>query len=60
MKELLLARGATPGRPSRQVDTYYNAPHRDFLDNRAVSEWLRIPLGPRVHLGYPHLALGLA
>ncbi|MGW2544999.1 class IV adenylate cyclase [Kitasatospora sp. NPDC001574] len=42
LKALLLARGAAPGRPSHQVDTYYNAPHRDFLDNRVVSEWLRV------------------
>ncbi|WP_327678747.1 class IV adenylate cyclase [Kitasatospora sp. NBC_00458] len=42
LKDRLTARGAAPGRPSRQVDTYYNAPHRDFLDNRVVSEWLRV------------------
>lgn len=35
--------GAKPdGAPSRQVDAYYNAPHRDFLAPQAVSEWLRI------------------
>ena len=26
----------------RQVDTYFNAPHRDFLEGQVVSEWLRI------------------
>ncbi|MER7702250.1 class IV adenylate cyclase [Kitasatospora sp. NPDC097605] len=42
LKAQLSALGATPGRPGRQVDTYYNAPHRDFLDNDVVSEWLRV------------------
>ncbi|MET8698422.1 class IV adenylate cyclase [Kitasatospora sp. NPDC004723] len=42
LKAQLTALGATPGRPARQVDTYYNAPHRDFLDNDVVSEWLRV------------------
>lgn len=31
-----------PGSPARQVDTYYNAPHRDFLKPAVISEWLRI------------------
>ena len=26
----------------RQVDVYYNAPHRDFLADNSISEWLRI------------------
>lgn len=30
------------GSPARQVDTYYNAPHRDFLAPKVISEWLRI------------------
>lgn len=30
------------GSPARQVDTYYNAPHRDFLEPDVISEWLRI------------------
>ncbi len=34
--------GAKPGEPTRQVDAYYNAPHRDFLAPEAISEWLRI------------------
>lgn len=34
--------GAEPGPAIRQVDAYYNAPHRDFLDTPVVSEWLRI------------------
>jgi adenylate cyclase, class 2 len=34
--------GATPGGHARQIDTYYNAPHRDFLAADVVSEWLRI------------------
>ncbi|WP_405005615.1 class IV adenylate cyclase [Kitasatospora purpeofusca] len=42
LKKRLVARGAVPGSPSRQVDTYYNAPHRDFLDQEVVSEWLRV------------------
>ncbi|MFJ4092236.1 class IV adenylate cyclase [Kitasatospora sp. NPDC089913] len=42
LRERLAALGARPGSPSRQVDTYYNAPHRDFLDQEVVSEWLRV------------------
>ncbi|MFF8769805.1 class IV adenylate cyclase [Kitasatospora sp. NPDC015120] len=42
LKNLLTNLGAAPGSPVRQVDTYYNAPHRDFLDNDVVSEWLRV------------------
>ncbi|WP_024806018.1 class IV adenylate cyclase [Nocardia sp. BMG51109] len=35
--------GAKPAGPSRrQIDAYYNAPHRDFLAPEAVSEWLRL------------------
>ncbi|MEV6974961.1 class IV adenylate cyclase [Kitasatospora sp. NPDC093806] len=42
LKAKLTARGAAAGRPTRQVDTYYNAPHRDFLGQEVVSEWLRV------------------
>lgn len=34
--------GAKPSEPTRQVDAYYNAPHRDFLAPEAISEWLRL------------------
>ncbi len=34
--------GATKIRDQRQVDVYYNAPHRDFLADKKVSEWLRL------------------
>lgn len=34
--------GARPSEPVRQVDAYYNAPHRDFLVPDVISEWLRI------------------
>jgi adenylate cyclase class 2 len=34
--------GASLEGEMRQVDTYYNAPHRDFLDAEIVSEWLRV------------------
>jgi adenylate cyclase, class 2 len=34
--------GAKPSEPTRQVDTYYNAPHKDFLAPEAISEWLRV------------------
>lgn len=34
--------GAKPSEPTRQVDAYYNAPHKDFLAPEAISEWLRI------------------
>ncbi|MEU6721789.1 class IV adenylate cyclase [Nonomuraea sp. NPDC046802] len=42
LKATLTTRGAKPGESARQVDTYYNAPHRDFLDGEVISEWLRI------------------
>ncbi|MGW4798105.1 class IV adenylate cyclase [Nonomuraea sp. NPDC004297] len=42
LKAALAERGAGAGEPTRQVDTYFNAPHRDFLDGQIVSEWLRI------------------
>jgi len=42
LREALEQRGAKPGATDRQVDTYYNAPHRDFLAPGTVSEWLRI------------------
>jgi adenylate cyclase class 2 len=34
--------GAEQRAATRQVDAYYNAPHRDFLAPEAISEWLRI------------------
>lgn len=34
--------GASPGKQTRQVDAYYNAPHRDFLAPGTISEWLRL------------------
>ena len=34
--------GASREGEMRQVDTYYNAPHRDFLGAEIVSEWLRV------------------
>ncbi|MER7582343.1 class IV adenylate cyclase [Kitasatospora sp. NPDC097691] len=42
LKATLTARGAKSGAASRQVDTYYNAPHRDFLAGSVISEWLRV------------------
>ena len=42
LKATLAARGARPGTPSRQVDSYFNAPHRDFLAAENISEWLRV------------------
>jgi adenylate cyclase class 2 len=42
LRATLTGRGAKPGTSTRQIDTYYNAPHRDFLAPQAVSEWLRI------------------
>jgi adenylate cyclase class 2 len=33
---------AVPLGQDRQVDTYFNAPHRDFLAGEIVSEWLRL------------------
>lgn len=42
LKATLTERGAKAGESSRQVDTYFNAPHRDFLGGEIISEWLRI------------------
>jgi len=42
LRTALQTLGATPGEPTRQVDVYYNAPHRDFLAPVAISEWLRV------------------
>ncbi|ONH31346.1 MULTISPECIES: class IV adenylate cyclase [Protofrankia] len=42
LKAALERLGAKPSEPTRQVDVYYNAPHRDFLAPTVVSEWLRI------------------
>jgi adenylate cyclase class 2 len=42
LKAKLDALGAKPGEPTRQVDAYYNAPHKDFLAPEAISEWLRV------------------
>jgi adenylate cyclase class 2 len=42
LKAKLAELGAKPAEPTRQVDAYYNAPHRDFLAPAAISEWLRI------------------
>ena len=42
LKAKLEALGAKPKEPSRQIDAYYNAPHRDFTAAEAISEWLRI------------------
>jgi hypothetical protein len=42
LKAKLAELGAKTNEPTRQVDTYYNAPHKDFLAPEAISEWLRI------------------
>lgn len=42
LKAKLDALGAKPSEPTRQIDEYYNASHRDFLAPQAISEWLRI------------------
>ena len=42
LKAKLEELGAKPSPHTRQVDAYYNAPHRDFLAPVAISEWLRI------------------
>ncbi|HSX28176.1 MAG TPA: class IV adenylate cyclase [Candidatus Saccharimonadales bacterium] len=34
--------GAKKLREQRQLDVYYNAPHRDFLAQGNISEWLRL------------------
>ncbi|MFF8786791.1 class IV adenylate cyclase [Streptomyces sp. NPDC015125] len=42
LKGTLTGMEAKPGEASRQIDTYYNAPHRDFLAPASISEWLRV------------------
>lgn len=42
LKSKLDQLGAKQSEPTRQIDAYYNAPHRDFLAPQAISEWLRI------------------
>lgn len=42
LRARLVEIGAKPAEPTRQVDAYYNAPHRDFLAPEVISEWLRI------------------
>lgn len=42
LKTKLEELGAKPSPQTRQIDAYYNAPHRDFLAPEAISEWLRV------------------
>ncbi|MDX8033418.1 class IV adenylate cyclase [Lentzea sp. BCCO 10_0856] len=42
LKAKLVNRGAKAGDPTNQVDSYHNAPHRDFTEPEAISEWLRV------------------
>lgn len=42
LKQRLAERDGKPGPAVRQVDTYHNAPHRDFLAPAVISEWLRL------------------
>lgn len=47
LKAKLVQLGAKISEPTRQVDAYYNAPHKDFLAPEAISEWLRIRIEDR-------------
>ncbi|WP_165949775.1 CYTH domain-containing protein [Micromonospora sp. KC207] len=42
LKARLAELGEKSHRPTRQVDAYYNASHRDFLASEVISEWLRL------------------
>lgn len=42
LRAALTELGGTVSEPVRQVDTYYNAPHRDFLATPVITDWLRI------------------
>ena len=42
LRQRLQEAGAKEVRIQRQVDVYYNAPHRDFLADGSISEWLRL------------------
>lgn len=42
LKAKLAGLGAKAGGSNRQVDNYYNAPHRDFTEPATISEWLRL------------------
>lgn len=43
LKAKLEALGAKPSEPTRQVDAYFNAPHRDFTAPRASSPLRHAP-----------------
>lgn len=42
LKRILAEHGGESSMIVHQIDTYYNAPHRDFLAPPVISEWLRI------------------
>jgi adenylate cyclase class 2 len=43
LREKIIEAGAKAVGSGRQIDVYYNAPHRDFLaEGRTISEWLRL------------------
>lgn len=45
LKAALTELGCTPEPKTRQIDAYFNAPHRDFLAPEVVTEWVRIRTG---------------
>jgi adenylate cyclase class 2 len=55
LREQLVKKGAKLLGTEHQVDVYYNAPHRDFLNTDDVSEWLRLRHEEsRTSLNYKH------
>lgn len=42
LRQKLVNAGAKKVRVQHQVDVYYNAPHRNFLADGNISEWLRL------------------
>jgi adenylate cyclase class 2 len=45
LKAILADRGSSPAPKTRQVDEYFNAPHKDFLAPERITEWVRIRTG---------------
>jgi adenylate cyclase class 2 len=45
LRAVLAERGASQKTATRQVDEYFNAPHKDFLAPEKVTEWVRIRTG---------------
>lgn len=45
LKAILAKRGGSKKKATRQVDEYFNAPHKDFLAPEKITEWVRVRTG---------------